>query len=41
VKAGIIKEPNVVKPAYENWVKDKVGWATIRVTESHEENRTA
>jgi hypothetical protein len=41
VKAGIIKNPKVVKPAYENWAKDKVDWATVRVSESHEENRTA
>ena len=41
VKAGIINDANVVQPAYENWVKDKVGWATISVTESHEENRPA
>jgi len=39
VKAGIINDPGVVKPAYENWVKDKVSWATINVTESNEENR--
>jgi len=39
IKAGIIKDPSVVKPAYENWVKDKVEWATISVSESHEESR--
>jgi len=39
VKAGIINQPEIVKPAYENWVKDKVPWATITVTESHDENR--
>jgi hypothetical protein len=39
VKAGIINDPKLVKPAYENWVKDKVEWATIRVPESHEESR--
>jgi hypothetical protein len=33
VKAGIINDPNVVRPAYENWVRDKVAWATISVTE--------
>jgi hypothetical protein len=38
-KSGIIKDPDVVKPIYENWVKDKVKWATIAVTESHEESR--
>ena len=41
VKAGIINMPDIVKPAYENWVKDKVTWATISVTESHEESRKA
>lgn len=39
VKAGIISDPKVVKPAYENWIKDKVDWATIRVSESYEESR--
>lgn len=39
VKAGIINDPGVVKPAYENWIKDKVSWATINVPESNEENR--
>ncbi len=39
VKAGIINDPEVVKPAYENWVKDKVAWATITVAESYEESR--
>jgi hypothetical protein len=39
VKAGIINPPDIVKPAYENWVKDKVTWATINVAESYEENR--
>jgi hypothetical protein len=39
VKAGIINDPEVVKPAFENWVKDRVKWATINVAESHEESR--
>ena len=39
VKAGIIHDPKVVKPAYENWVKDKVEWASVDVSESHEANR--
>ena len=39
VKAGIINDPTVVKPAHENWVKDKVSWATVNVAESHEESR--
>ncbi len=39
IKAGIINDPAVVKPAYENWVNDKVPWATISVTESHEESK--
>ena len=37
VKAGIINQPDVVKPAFENWIQDKVEWATINVAESHEE----
>ena len=41
VKAGIINEPEVVKPAFENWTKDKVTWATIRVAASYEETRPA
>ncbi len=41
VKAGIINDPDVVKPAYEIWAKDKVKWATVSVTESHEESRKA
>lgn len=39
VKAGIINQPEIVKPAYENWTKDKVKWATISVAESYEESR--
>ncbi|HXT40711.1 MAG TPA: GFA family protein [Candidatus Angelobacter sp.] len=39
VKAGIIHQPEIVKPAYENWVKDKVKWAVINVTESNDEGR--
>ena len=39
VKAGIVHQPEIVKPAYENWVKDKVKWATINVSESYQENR--
>jgi hypothetical protein len=39
VKAGIINQPEIVKPAHENWVKDKVQWATISVSESYAENR--
>jgi hypothetical protein len=41
VKAGIINNPEVVQPAYENWVKDKVKWATINVPDSFPENRPA
>jgi hypothetical protein len=41
VKAGIINQPEIVKPAYENWTKDKVQWATISVAESYEESRKA
>jgi len=39
VKAGIINDPSVVKPAYENWTNDKVSWATISVAESYEESK--
>lgn len=39
VKAGIIHQPEIVKPTYENWVKDKVKWAVINVTESNDEGR--
>lgn len=39
VKAGIIRRPEIVRPAYENWTKDKVEWAVIDVSESNEESR--
>jgi hypothetical protein len=39
VKAGIINQPEIVKPTFENWIKDKVKWATIDVPESNEEGR--
>lgn len=39
VKAGIINDPHVVRPEYENWVKDKVKWATPDVPESHAESK--
>ena len=38
VKAGIINQPDIVRPTNENWIKDKVKWATINVAESHEED---
>jgi len=41
VKAGIIHQPEIVKPVFENWVKDKVKWAVINVSESNEEGRKA
>ena len=41
VKAGIIHQPEIVRPAYENWIKDKVTWAVIDVAESNEESRRA
>jgi hypothetical protein len=41
VKAGIINNPEVVKPAYEIWTKDEVSWAAITVFESYEESRPA
>jgi hypothetical protein len=39
VKAGIINQPEVVKPTHENWIKDKVKWAAIAVSESYDENK--
>jgi hypothetical protein len=39
VKAGIINDPNIVKPAYEIWARDKVEWATVHVGQSYEEGR--
>ena len=39
VKAGIICQPEVVRPAYESWNKDRVKWATVNVTESFPESR--
>lgn len=39
VKAGIIDQPELVQPEYENWIKDKVSWATITVIESYAENK--
>ena len=41
VKAGIINDPEIVKPAFEIWAKDKVEWATVSVAESWERSRTA
>ena len=41
VKAGIINQPDIVKPTHENWIKDKVKWASINVTESNEEGRNS
>jgi hypothetical protein len=37
VKAGIINQPDIVRPTHENWIRDKVKWATINVAKSHEE----
>src|SRR3954470_6849283 len=34
VKAGIICQTEVVRPAYETWSKDRVKWARVDVTES-------
>jgi hypothetical protein len=39
VKAGIIDQPELVQPQYENWIKDKVSWATITVTETYDESK--
>ena len=40
-KAGIIHQPEIVKPTYENWIKDKVRRAVIDVSENNEESRRA
>ena len=40
VKAGIINNPSVVKPAFEIWASDKVPWATVAVSQSFRESRT-
>lgn len=40
VKAGIIKDPSVVKPAFEIWAQDRVKWGTVSVTQSWERSRT-
>ena len=34
VKAGIINQAEVVRPAYEIWARDKVAWAVINVSET-------
>lgn len=41
VKAGIVNDPSIVKPAYEIWTSDKVEWATAHVSESYEQSRKA
>ncbi len=40
VKAGIITDPSVVKPAFEICASDKVPWATVVVPQSYREVRT-
>ena len=40
VKAGIINDPSIVKPAFEIWASDKVPWATIAVSQSYRERPT-
>jgi len=35
VKAGIINDPNAVKPAFEIWAGYKVPWATVAVGQSY------
>jgi hypothetical protein len=39
VKAGIIREPEVVRPAYEIWTSDKVKWAAVDVPEAFPHSR--
>jgi hypothetical protein len=39
VKAGILRQPEIVRPTYENWIRDKVQWAVIDVPESNEESK--
>jgi hypothetical protein len=34
VKAGLINNPELVKPAFENWASDKVSWATITISDT-------
>lgn len=41
VKAGIINNPDLIKPSYENWIKDKVGWAVPGGIKSYEKNKPA
>ncbi len=40
IKAGIINDPSLVKPAFEIWASDKVPWATPAVPQSYREGRT-
>ena len=39
VKAGIIHDPSIVKPAFEIWASEKVDWAAVAVPESYREGR--
>jgi hypothetical protein len=40
VKAGIICQSELVRPAYEIWASDKVKWATVQVAETFAESRS-
>jgi len=41
VKAGVFDDPDVVKPAYQSWLRSKVSWAEIPpCLPAHEKKRT-
>ncbi len=39
VKAGIINQPEAIKPIQESWTSKKVPWAKINVEKSYPKNR--
>lgn len=41
VKAGIIDQPEHIRPVHESWTSRKVAWADIHVGTSYPKNRTA
>ena len=40
VKAGIIHQHGIVKPAFEIWARDRVKWSVVDVRESYHEGRS-
>ena len=40
VKAGIIHQHGIVKPAFEIWATDRVKWSVVDVSESYEQGRS-